>query len=419
MQLFVLGVNYTTAPLAVRERIGIVESELTGFLQSAMGSGQLKGVIVVSTCNRTELYGQAEDISAVERWWVHGSGLENLSDYVYCHCGEQAVEHLMQVACGLDSLVLGEPQILGQLKAAFSVAQQAEVTTPVLERLFQHSFSAAKRVRTETAVGACPVSVAFTAVRLSQKMFSNLEATTVLVIGAGDTAQLVARHLKQYGVGRLIIANRTLAHAQMLAEKVAGEAISLTDLPVCLPAANIIVTATASREPIISRAMVEQAHALRDHDDPTLMVDLAVPRDISAAVADCKSVYLYTVDDLQQVIQESKKNRKQAALAAQALIHEEKDKFHAWYRSLHVSDVISDYRGQVLEVRDVLVAEALSALKNGQLAEHVVETLGHRLVNKVMHTPSVRLREAARDGRHELVSYASELLGVDKKDRIL
>jgi glutamyl-tRNA reductase len=336
MPLLVLGLNHQTAPLSLRERVAMDAGQLPAALDGLGAVAGVEEAALLSTCNRTEVYVQVAEghEPGISQWLArhHGLAPEMLSAYLYEHRDEAAVRHLFRVATGLDSLVLGEPQILGQVKEAWQAARSHHHLRTPLDRLFQQSFAVAKRVRTDTRIGAHPVSVAYAAVRLARQVFSELDRATVLLIGAGDTIELAARHLVDADAKRLLVANRTLEHAQALASRHGGYALPLSELERHLPEADIVISATASREPILHVAAVQAALKVRRHR-PMFLLDLAVPRDFEPAIADLPDVYLYTVDDLEQVIEENRASRREAGLQAQAIIDLQVEHFMAWWRA--------------------------------------------------------------------------------------
>ncbi|GIX35257.1 MAG: glutamyl-tRNA reductase [Lysobacteraceae bacterium] len=416
MPLLALGLNHATAPLALRERLAFDAGDCG---PAARELASLEGVheaAILSTCNRTEVYCRAEAnrAEAVGAWLADRRGLDPamLQSYLYVHRDEAAVRHLFRVATGLDSLVLGEPQILGQVKQAWSAARAHGGLDRALDRLFQHAFAVAKRVRTDTRIGALPVSVAFAAVRLARQVFTELDGATVLLVGAGDTIELAARHLAEHRTQRMLFANRTLAHAQALASRFGGFALPLTELHRHLPEADIVFSATAAREPVLSAALVREASRARRHR-PMLLLDLAVPRDIEPAVADLEDVYLYTVDDLDQVVEESRRSRREAAVEAEAIIDLQVEHFMAWWQASGRHDALKALRARAEAERDALLEKARAALAAGRDPRQVVEQLAHGLTNKLLHAPSAGLREAALRGDLETVRAAQRLFGLD------
>ena len=316
MALLSLGINHLTAPVDIREKVAFAPEQLTPALHELQGIPAVNESVIVSTCNRTEIYCDASsDCSDVITHWLtshHGINENSLLPYLYRHSDQEVARHLFRVASGLDSMVLGEPQILGQLKNSYDRARGDNAINSILDRLFQHSFSVAKRVRTDTEIGSNPVSVAFAAVNLSKQIFGNLEELHALLIGAGETIELVARHLKSQQIGSITIANRSLERARLLADQIGAAAVQINTMPEQLPRADIVISSTASQLPILGKGAIESALKQRKHK-PIFMVDLAVPRDVEPEVNDLDDVYLYSVDDLQSVIQQNMENRQQAA----------------------------------------------------------------------------------------------------------
>jgi glutamyl-tRNA reductase len=415
MSLLALGLNHKTAPVDIRERITFGPDIIVGALRSLRELPGVEEAVIISTCNRTEIYCGT---SGAERdhlgQWLsefHGLELETISPYLYHHEGKEGVRHLLRVACGLDSMVLGEPQILGQVKAAYQTANDASATGKLLGKLFQHSFSVAKQVRTDTAIGRSPVSVAFAAVSLARQIFSDLSEQTAMLIGAGETVELAARHLHQHGIGRIIVANRTLERAHQLADQFDGYAIALTEISNHLSEADIVISSTASPLPVLGKGAVESALKKRKHQ-PMFMVDIAVPRDIEAEVGELDDIYLYTVDDLEEVIQENIRSRQEAAEQADEIIDLHTEEFMGWLRSLDAVELVQDYRKQMEEMRDDVLERALRQLQNGKEPQEVLEFLANTLTNKILHTPSARIRQAGHDGELELLDAANALLQI-------
>jgi len=417
--LFAFGINHKTAPVEIREKVAFAPEKLLAALQELTHTADIHEAAIVSTCNRTELYCGVDstDGHAIIEWFrqYHNLNANDVDPYIYTHADTQAVQHILRVASGLDSLVLGEPQILGQIKDAYATASEAGTIGRQLNRLFQHTFTVAKQVRTDTAIGASPVSVAFAAVSLAKQIFANLSEHTALLIGAGDTIELVARHLKEQNVKNIIVANRTVERAQTLAEQFNGEAIALADMPERLVDADIIISSTASQLPILGKGAVERALKLRKHR-PMFMVDIAVPRDIEPEVNELNDVYLYTVDDLQEVIEEGRQSREEAAQQAEEIIEQQVDHFMGWLRSLDAVDTIRAVREQAEEVRDEVLDNAQRQLAAGKDPEQVLNELARTLTNKLVHEPSVQINRAAYDGREEILDTARELFSLKDKD---
>ena len=416
MQLISIGLNHDSAPVALRERVAIGDDDSAAALRGLANEPGVHEAAILSTCNRTEIYVVADSGAeqAIAAWLSNYRALPHaeLSSYLYQHEAGDAVRHLLRVATGLDSMVLGEPQILGQVKTAYQQARAAGTLGGVFERLFQHAFGVAKRVRTDTQIGAHPVSVAFAAVRLAQRVFTELDTATVLLIGAGDTIELAAKHLEEHRVRRMLVANRTLSHAQALASRFGGYALPLEDLDRHLPEADIVISATASRVPILQRAQIKQALKQRRHR-PMLLLDLAVPRDIDPQAAGLDDVYLYTVDDLDQVIEENRQSRREAAREAEAIIELQVEHFMDWWRAGKRLDAVRDLRGKAERERDLLLQRARDALQAGRPAEDVIAQLAHGLTNRLLHAPSASLRQAALKGDLELLRSAYRLFDLD------
>ncbi len=416
MSLLVVGVNHRTAPVSLREQLFFDANRLPGALRDLHGTEGVHEAVIVSTCNRTEIYcSQLDaDLDRPARWLArcHGLGEADLTPYLFGLAGEDGVRHLLRVACGLDSLVLGEPQILGQIKDAYRTALQHHTLGRLLNRLFQHAFKVAKKVRTDTAIGTSPVSVAFAAVRLAEQIFGDLGSRTALLIGAGDTVALVARHLQERGVRRLIVANRTLERAQSLATPLGGYAIPLKQLGKPLEEADIVVAATSSAVPILDCPTVERALRARKHR-PMFLVDIAIPRDVDPAVGALPDVYLYTVDDLQSVIQDNLHSRHIAARQADEIITSQVHSYMDWVGSLDAVAAIRALRARADARRERLLEAARHRLALGDDPGEVLDQLARRLTNTLIHLPSSRLRDASRRDREALIEAARALFGLD------
>lgn len=406
MTLWVLGLNHQTAPVELRERASFGGDALSRALASLRDTPQVAEAVLLSTCNRTELYAIAESGQALADWLEAHAG--QLQGYLYQHADADAVRHLFRVATGLDSMVLGEPQILGQVKDAWATSRDHGLLGQRLDRLFQQTFSVAKRARTDTRVGANPVSVASTAVRLAQNSFARLEDSTVLLVGAGETIELAARHLSEGRVRRLLIANRTLAHAQDLASRHGGVALPLTELERHLGEADVVFSATAAREPVIAKAHVAAALRARRHK-PMLLFDLAVPRDIESGVGDLSDAFLYTVDDLERAVEDNRRSRREAAAEAEAIIDLQVARFvETLHAGAHQAPLLQ-LRAYGDATRTEMLEKARQQLANGKPAEDVLELLAHGLTNRLLHPPTAALRAAALSGDTELTRAAERL----------
>lgn len=415
MAFLALGINHRTASVDVRERVAFAPERLQEALREACEQARLQEVAILSTCNRMELYCVADEGASADLFsWLgryHRLSVEQLAGAAYEFWDDQAVRHMMRVASGLDSMVLGEPQVLGQLKDAFSHARDAQTLGPYLGRLFQHAFSVAKQVRTDTEIGTNPVSVAYAAVSLAKHIFSDLAKSSALLIGAGETIELVARHLQEQGVRKIVVANRTAERANALAETFNGTAIPLESIPDALIESDIVIASTASPLPIIGKGMVERAMRKRRHQ-PVFMMDIAVPRDIEEAVSELPDVYLYTVDDLQQVVEENRKQRQAAATEAEHIVLQRTASFMETLRGLDASATIREYRSHVEFLRTSELEKAVAQINQGADPAEVMQRLSHTLINKIMHHPSIALKKAAEEGRIDRLEWARDLFGL-------
>ena len=419
MPLIALGLNHLTAPVALRERVAIDADATAPALAELVALSGVNEAMILSTCNRTELYCSVQDgAEGAPEAWLHARNQMTpgrLDEFLYRHTDGEAVRHVFRVATGLESMILGEPQILGQVKDAWRAARSAHTLHAPMDRLLQNAFSVAKRVRTETRIGSGPVSVAFTAVRLAEQAFADLRESCVLLIGAGDTIELAVRHLIERGIKRLIVANRTIDTAQALVNPVGGYAIALTDLPKHLAEADIVISATTSRTPILNAPMLREALRQRRRR-PMLLIDLAVPRDIDPEVAKLPDVFLYTIDDLQQAVDTGRRSREASVREAEAIIDLQVERYLAWRRANQFDQPLRCYRATAEAQRDEVLARAREMLAHGHDPDQVLEYLAHTLTGKLLHTPSVRLHEAAEHGDQALLDAASRLFGMNEHD---
>lgn len=415
MQLVTLGINHQTAPVAIREHIAFNCDVLPAALNSLKHCPGVVEAVIVSTCNRTEIYCHLDDdnVDSLSAWLhqFHHQPESALSDYLYCHQNNDAIRHLLRVASGLDSMVLGEPQILGQIKTAYSQAVNAQSVGKSLGRLFQHAFTVAKQVRTDTAIGNSPVSVAFAAVSLAKQIFSKLSESTALLIGAGETIELAARHLADNGIGRIIIANRTIERAHNLAKQLNGYAISLSELPAHLAEADIVISSTASQLPILGKGSVERALKIRKRK-PIFMVDIAIPRDIEPEVGELDDIYLYCVDDLHDIIEENLQSRRDAAEQAEEIIDSQVEHFIAWLRAQDAVPVIRSIRELAEQESKLLLTKAKKQLEQGMDPDQVVTELARTLTNKLIHEPSRQLRQSGLNTENNLIEAARNLFNI-------
>ena len=418
MSIVALGLNHTTAPLELRERASVDDRGISSALQSLSSFPGVSEAAILSTCNRTDLYcGVGAGQDAPTRWFDEFLGIDrgDLAGHLYVHREDAAVRHVMRVASGLDSMVLGEPQILGQLKQAYGLARREGSLGVVLDKLFQRSFSVAKRVRTDTDIGSSPVSVAYAAVTLAHRIFGDFGVRTALLVGAGETVELCARHLASGRIGRMVIANRTLEHARRISTALGAYAISLDEVPLHLGEADIVISSTGAREPIIT---FEQTRAAvrRRRRRPMFMADLAVPHDIDRDAGDLPDVYLYTVDDLADVIEEGRQRRVAAAGVAEGIIDQQVGEFMAWMRGRRVSSLIVRVRESAAAAKDDVLDKARRRLESGEPADEVIEYVARTLTNKLLHAPSTGIREAGAKDRGDIVDAARLLFGVTEED---
>ena len=412
MALMTLGLSHHAAPLDVRERLAFTDADLPDALARLRRLPGVSEAAIVSTCNRTEVVTVADPSVEGEliAWWgrERNAEAELIRRYSFTHRDLESVIHKLRVAAGLDSMIVGEPQILGQMKQSYAVAQSEKSVGPVLSRLFQHSFAVAKLVRNQTDIGAHPVSVAYAAVTMAKRIFSDLSAQTALLIGAGEMVQLIARQLVGQGVGRISVANRSLDRAEKVARELHGYAVPLSDLPAYVASADLVIASTGSRDPVLDIAVVKRAVSIRRHK-PQFMIDLAVPRDIDPRVGSLEDVYLYTVDDLRTVISENLKFREQAARQGEALVQQYALEFNRWLESRDVGDTIRRIRAKARLQRDEVPERARKRLANGEDPEAVMAFVADTLSNKLLHAPSAQMRKADAVEQAMLMSTAEKL----------
>lgn len=412
MPLLITGISHHTAPLEIREKIAVAPADNAMRVKELCLLDGLEEAILVSTCNRTEVYsiGPQRTGALVRHWLQQLGGLSDaeMNQHCYVHTREASVRHLFRVAGGLDSLVLGESQIMGQLKDAWQMARDADGVSKVLDRLFQHAFATGKKVRHKTGIGEHPVSVAYTTVLLARQIFGDLASKTVLLVGAGEMIELCGRYLHDRGVSDLVIANRSLHRAQELAGKFDAQAISLQELPTVLHKADILISSTASSEPVVSAASIKTALKQR-RNRPMFLVDIAVPRDIEPATADLNNVFLYTIDDLQQVVDQNLSERGKAAQAAVEEVEAAVNEFMRWLNSARASVYLKKLHRHARENSEELTAKALRQIQQGNDPEQVITQLASTLSKRLLHLPSTRLRQAAEDQDEELLRVANRL----------
>ncbi|UCH39735.1 MAG: glutamyl-tRNA reductase [Gammaproteobacteria bacterium] len=416
MALLSLGINHLTAPVDIREKVAFAPEQMSQALHELQDIPAVNESVIVSTCNRTEIYCDASsDCSEVITHWLtahHGINDNGLSPYIYQHSDQEVARHLFRVASGLDSMVLGEPQILGQLKDSYDKARGDNTVNSILDRLFQHSFSVAKRVRPDTEIGSNPVSVAFAAVNLSKQIFGDLDQLHALLIGAGETIELVSRHLKSQQIGSMTIANRSIERAETLADQIGADAVQINAVPEQLVRADIVISSTASQLPILGKGATESALKQRKHR-PIFMVDLAVPRDIEPEVGRLQDIYLYTVDDLKSVVDENLRGRELAAEAAQEIINLEVTAFNQWLKTHQSADQIRQLRDGAELIKQQAIDRALAQLRNNSDPEQALLRLANEITNKLMHKPTIEMRKALQSEDDTRIQLLKSLITPD------
>lgn len=414
-----LGMNHRTAPVGLRERLALPRPALEKASRELLGLNGVQEALFLSTCNRVELYVATEEENlcreALVEWMARVGGLTRgeIEPCLYDHRGPNAIRHLFRVASSLDSMIVGEPQILGQVKDAFGLAQSTESIGPLLYPLLTQAIIVARRVRNETEIGKHAVSVSFAAVELARKIFGGLQGRVVFLIGAGKMGELAAKHLQVQGASRLLVTNRTWERAQALADLLRAEALLFDRVDDGLTQADVVITSTDSPEPLINKARLQPLLSLRRHR-PLFFVDIAVPRDVEAAVNDLPNIYLYDIDDLKQVVGANLKERQREAVRAEGLVEREVERFLAWFRDQAVVPTIVSLRERLEMIRQQELAKTVSRL--GEVSpetRRVMEAMSAAIVNKILHLPIVKLREASRLGDGQLVPLVRELFGLD------
>ena len=418
MPLHILGLNHNTAPVEIREQVVFAGDDVERALGELQKFDGIAETVILSTCNRTEFYVETseEGFNFLKSWLNNDQNLNaDAQGALFTLDNEDAIRHLFRVACGLDSMVLGEPQILGQLKDAFRQAELAGSVHSRLNRLFHHTFSVAKKVRTDTEIGSSPVSVAYAAVNLANQFFSGFSQHTALLIGAGVTIELVAKHLSSKGIGRLFIANRNVTRAQNLAAQFDGFALPLSEIEGTLPDADILISSTASSEPVVSYAQMKKAMQARKRK-PVFAVDIAVPRDLESKIRELDDVFLYGIDDLDKVIVEGQSNREAAAVDATRILQDETRRYLNIERGKEVAPIITALRDHGDSLREEVLEQARRRLAKGADYDEVLEYVTASLLKKLLHQPSVRLREAGENSDQEFVNTVNQLFGLDKEE---
>ena len=424
MALLLVGINHTTASIDLREKVAFPPAIISKALSDLMAQPAVAEAVIVSTCNRTEIcvdltvdHTPKDELQfrPLVEWLsrYHDLNSDQLEQSCYFFEGTEVVRHLMRVSCGLDSMILGEPQILGQIKSAFAISKDHDAVGAALGRAFQAAFSIAKEVRTETAIGESPVSIAYAAAVLADRIFSDLPSLTVLLIGAGRTIELVARHLVERGIRSLIVANRTLDNALDIADRFSAVGALLSEIPERLKDADIVVSSTNSQLPLLGKGAVERALKARKHK-PMLLIDLAVPRDIEQEVSQVADAYLYSIDDISEVIEDSQKSREEAAQQAHSIIERGVEAFQKQLRSLNAVTTLKAFRDKADGIRTLELEKAHKAIQKGEETGAVIESLARSLTNKLIHSPSVQMKLASAEGREEILELVRELFDLDK-----
>jgi len=416
MSLVSAGISHQSAPIEVRESVALGADEFSSALGDLLGRTNVDEAVVLSTCNRTEVYAASSEPESVNlaRWLCDFRGLDfgYYRDFFY-HLGDrETVIHSLRVAAGLDSLVVGESQILGQMKQALAHARHFDGAGPVITRLFEHSFSAAKYVRTATEIGANPISVAYTGAQLAWRVFSDLSSQRVLLVGAGDNIELITRYLADIGLVNLTFANRSRERAEALAERFNGRAIDFDAIDNALADADLLITSTAAPGSIIGRDALAAALNARQNK-PIFALDLALPRDVDPASATLDQLHLWSIDDLQEVIDSNYQTRQDAAQAADAMIRDRAEQYLEWVDSRQATDTIRALRTNAHDTRANVVARAKRRLARGESPEAVIDYLGNTLTNRLIHKPTATLRQASGHDRQRLLRPAEELFGLN------
>ena len=410
MPLLAYGINHKTAPISVREKWSFNPAQTPDVLRELQKFTAVNEAVLLSTCNRTEIYTVQENYSGIEQWLSHHPSMKqfDLTPYHYHYEGFEAVRHLIRVATGLDSMVLGEPQILGQIKQAYQLACETGTVGERLQHIFPAIFAASKVIRSNTEIGNNSVSLAYVIIQLAKRIFSSLKKCRVLLVGAGEIMELVATHLNSHGIHQIIVANRHVENAKRIADAFHGRAIRIGDIPAYIKDVDIVITGTASQLPILGKGMMESALKFK-RSRPIFMVDLAVPRDIEPEVAQLEDIYLYNIDDLQSLIAQNMKNRESAAKHAEAMAEIQAEHYLRQLRILDSTDIITRYREQMECLRDQECQKALEQLQRGQNSEETLRNMARNLTNKMMHQPTTKLRKAAYDDRVDILLLAKEL----------
>ena len=419
MSLVAIGMNHKTASLDIREKFSLDKDESRKILKKLHSMPIIEEVFLLSTCNRTEIYCEINDLRYVKnisRWLLKQKGLSirQFEEYIYSYSDSSVVNHALSVASGLDSMVIGESQILSQLKNAFNEANHAETIGKNLDRLFQYAFSTAKEVRTDTKIGASSLSIANVAVSLTDQFYDDLSDKNALLIGAGETIYIAAKNLRKKNIKNIFIANRTIEKAEIIAKEVSGTAISLKDIPKHLKDSDIIISAVSGNVPLVGKGAVETALKYRKHK-PIYMVDLGVPRNIEAEVKDLSDIFLYTIDNIQELVRKNYNTRKEAAFDAQSIIETRVQEYMNWRNSQSAFSVIKLYRDDCESIRLQCLEKSLSHLKSGKDPESIMEQLSLNITSKLSHKPTLALNKAGQTDNRKLINLICDIFLINKR----
>lgn len=414
MSIFIVGINHKTASVTVREKVYFTIDNLALYLRDLLTQGYAREAVLLSTCNRSELYCETDGIDAVVDWFCQqtSAARHEIEPALYIYKDNEAIAHIMEVACGLDSMVMGEPQILGQMKEAFAESCAVEATNSCFQRLFQQIFALAKEIRTTTSIGACPVSVASAAVHFAKQHFADFSQANVVLIGAGDTTKLLLRYLKSQLTRPIKVVNRSIENAAQLADEFGGQAYGLDSLAAALATADIVFSATGSAIPVVQKELVFEAMQAR-RQQAMVMIDIAVPRDIDPAVSELENVKLFCIDDLKSIIETNRQGREHAADKAREMIQKKSfELLHAINSVDRVTHTIRAYRGQIEEICRAELLKAKHQLNQGMDPAEVLDIFAAAFTKKLLHAPSVQLRQAGAEGRFEILTFAKQLFAI-------
>ena len=419
MSLVTIGMNHKTANLDIREKLSVDKNESHNILKKLHSMPLIEEVFLLSTCNRTELYCEIDDLQYVDnvsKWLLKQKGLssKDFEDNMYSYSDSSVVRHALNVASGLDSMIIGEPQILGQFKDAFNEANNAGTIGKNLDRLFQYAFSTAKEVRTDTKIGANSLSIANVAVSLTDQFYDDLSEKSALLIGAGETIYIAAKNLKKKNIKNIFIANRTIENAENIAKEVSGTAISLKNIPGQIKNSDIIISAVSGNVPLIGKGAIETALKYRKHK-PIYMVDLGVPRNIESEVKDLSDIFLYTLDNIQELVKKNYRTRKEATFDAQNIIDTRVEEYMNWRKSQSAFSIIKLYRDDCETIRKNCLEKSLNQLKLGKDPEDIIEQLSSNLTSKLSHKPTLALNKAGQTNNRKLINLVCDIFLISKK----